>query len=152
MNRFDKWVTLTANLGVVAGLIILAAEVNQNTNAMIATASSDIYDQSLGYFALGMDNEVIAVARFKFANDEELTPFESDQLWWYQYYNFRIFENIYLQHRRGYLERHEWLRYARIIQNRLANDPYAQRVWTEREFTWTQEFKDEVKKLMNADL
>ncbi len=110
MDSINKWLTLIANLGVVAGLIILAVEVNQNTRATVAAASGQIYDQSLDFFALGMDNDVISEARFKQSQGEELTPFETDQLWWHQYYNFRILEHVYLQYRRGFLEDRKWRR------------------------------------------
>ena len=55
---------MVANLGVVAGLIFLAVELNQNTKATIAAASEEVTNQSLGYFALGMDNEVISKALY----------------------------------------------------------------------------------------
>ena len=96
----NRWLILGANVGVVVGLVFLAIELNQNTKAMIAAASEEATRQSLDYFALGMDNQVIARARYKHSVGEELSAFEKNQLWWHQYYNFRIFENIFLQYRR----------------------------------------------------
>ena len=37
-DRLNRWLTLIANLGVVAGLVFLAVELNQNTKATIAEA------------------------------------------------------------------------------------------------------------------
>lgn len=34
MEKTNRWLTLVANLGVVAGLFILIFEVNQNTSAL----------------------------------------------------------------------------------------------------------------------
>lgn len=150
MDNFNRWLTLLANLGVVAGLIILAFEVNQNTKATVAGVSSEIYNQSLDFFALAMDNQIIAEASYKRDVGEELTAFEQNQLWWHQYYNLRILESIFLQYKRGYLEQREWDRYARILRIRLATDPLAQDVWERRAYSWTEDFKAEVARIRQA--
>ncbi len=143
----SRWLTLVANLGVLAGLIFVAIELNQNTKATVASASEQITNQSLDYFALGMDNQVIALARYKQSIGDELSGFEQNQLWWHQYYNFRGFENVYLQYQRGYLEQSEWDRYQRIIKSRLATDEFAQKMWEETQHAWTDEFIAEVERL-----
>jgi len=96
-ERLNQWLTLGANLGVVAGLIFLGIEINQNTRASIAAASEEITIQSLSYFALGMDNQVIARALYKQLVGEQLDGFEQDQLSRHQYYNFRGFQNVFMQ-------------------------------------------------------
>ena len=150
MDRLNRWLILGANLGVVVGLVFLAIELNQNTKATIAAASEEATKQSLDYFALGMDNQVIARARYKHSVGDELSAFEKNQLWWHQYYNFRIFENIFLQYRRGYYEENEWIRYEKIIHFRLTTDPFAQQMWKDRAFSWTKEFKEEGNRIRGA--
>ena len=150
MDRLNRWLILGANLGVVVGLVFLAIELNQNTKATIAAASEEATKQSLDYFALGMDNQVIARARYKHSVGDELSAFEKNQLWWHQYYNFRIFENIFLQYRRGYYEENEWIRYEKIIHFRLTTDPFAQQMWEDRAFSWTKEFKEEGNRIRGA--
>lgn len=46
MDKLNKWITLGANLGVIAGLIFLAFQIKQNTSQMQADASFSI-NQSL---------------------------------------------------------------------------------------------------------
>lgn len=150
-DKVNKWLSLIANLGVLAGLVLVAIEVNQNTKATIASASEQITNQSLDYFALGMDNQVIALARYKQSIGDELSGFEQDQLWWHQYYNFRGFENVFLQYLRGYVEQSEWDRYRKIIQFRLTTDDIALKMWEETQPRWTDEFTVEVERLRNAD-
>ncbi len=151
-DRLNRWLTLFANLGVVAGLVFLAVELNQNTKATIAAASEAITSQSLDYFALGMDNQVIARAKHKYNVGEELSAFEKDQLGWHQYYNFRVFENVFLQYRRGYFEIREWERYEKIIHSQLTTNPFAQQMWEERAFSWTKEFKEEGNRIREATI
>jgi hypothetical protein len=39
-ENLNKWLSLGANLGVVAGLVFLGIEINQNTRATTSAASS----------------------------------------------------------------------------------------------------------------
>ena len=59
MDKLSKWLNLFASLGVIAGLVFLAIEINQNTQATIAAASQELTNQSLEFFSLGMDNQKI---------------------------------------------------------------------------------------------
>jgi len=140
----NKWLTLVANLGVVAGLIFLGIEIDQNTRATIASASEEITNQSLDYFALGMDNEVIARGLFKQATGRELDDFERDQLWRHQFYNFRVFQNVFMQYHRGFLEETEWNTYAVVLRSRLENDPNARKMWEDTAGGWNPNFEAEV--------
>lgn len=148
-ETLNKWLTLAANLGVVAGLIFLAIEINQNTKATIAAASEEVTNQSLEYFSLGMDNEVIARALYKQATDQELNEFEQDQLWRHQFYNFRVFQNVYMQYRRGFLEESEWRTYAVVLRSRLETDPNARKMWSDTAGGWNPFFESEVNSILS---
>jgi hypothetical protein len=149
-EALNKWLTLAANLGVVAGLVFLAIEINQNTNATIAAASEEVTNQSLEYFALGMDNEVIARALYKQATAQDLDEFERDQLWRHQFYNFRVFQNVYMQYRRGFLEQMEWDTYAVVLRSRLENDPNAEKMWADTAGGWNPAFENEVNRILSG--
>ena len=144
MDRLNKWLSLFANLGVVAGLVFLAVELSQNTKATIAAASDELTNQSLEFFSLGIDNQVLARALHKQSMGEDLDAFELNQIWRHQYVNFRVFENAYLQYRRGYYDQTEWDRYRRIIAGRLTKDLIARQMWEDSHGKWTVEFAAEV--------
>ena len=148
-DRLNQWLGVIANLGVMGGLVFLAIELNQNTQATIAAASEELTNQSLEFFSLGMDNQVIARAAHKQRIGEELDDFERDQLRQHQYFNFRVFENAYLQYRRGFYDDSEWSRYRRIISGRLTNDLYAGQMWDDSVGQWTVEFEAEVNSIRN---
>ena len=149
-ERLNKWLSLIANLGVVVGLIFLGFEIRHNTQATIASASEEITDQSLEYFSLGIDNQIVAQALYKRASGGELSGLEEDQLERHQYYNFRVFQNVYLQYRRGFLDEDEWAVYQRVIASRLVNDPYARKMWTETPGSWNIFFQSEVDSLLES--
>jgi hypothetical protein len=149
-DSLNKWLTLIANLGVVIGLIFLGLEIRHNTQATIASASEGVTNQSLEYMALGIDTQIVAQALYKRVSGGELSGLEEDQLRRHQYYNFRGFQNVYLQYRRGFLDEDEWDVYRRVIASRLVNDPYARKMWTDSTGSWNTYFQSEVDLLFES--
>ena len=150
MDRLNQWLNLLTSLGVIAGLVFLAIEINQSTQVTIAAASQELTNQSLEYFSLGMDNQVISRAQHKQSVGEELDAFEQSQLWLHQYFNFRVFENAFLQYRRGFYDQSEWEKYRRIIYRRLSKDIFAKKMWEESDGDWTHEFAAEVNSIRDS--
>lgn len=150
LDGINKWLSLGANVGVLVGIIFLAMEIRQNSEVTIAAASEGVTSQSLEFFALGIDSQVMAQAIYKQSVGEELTGLEENQLWWRQYYNFRLFENAYSQYRRGFFDGEEWARYVEIIDWRLTVDPYARKMWADTSGRWTAAFEEEVNAIQES--
>lgn len=146
-DRINNWLTLAANVGVVVSLLFLAYEINQSTKATIAAASQGLTDQSVMYFDAQLDREIIAQAVYKQRQGGELSGYELHQLGLLQRLNFRVFENAFLQYRRGLYEEREWERYRRIIAGHMDNNPVAIQMWEETKGGWTDEFEAEVESL-----
>lgn len=146
-DRINKWLTLTANIGVIVSLLFLAYEINQSTKATIAAASQGLTDQSLTYFQVQLDSDVVSEAVYKQRQGIELSGYESHQLDLLQHLNFRLFENAFLQYKRGFYEEREWERYRRIIAGNMANNPSAVQMWERTKGGWTDEFAAEVESL-----
>ena len=68
MDRVNKWLTLTANIGIVAGLIFLAIELNQNNVLMKANAYQERSDDLIEISAMIVESDVLssAVAKIDF--------------------------------------------------------------------------------------
>lgn len=150
-ERANTWLTVGANVGVIVGLLFLAYEINQSTRATIAAASEGLTEQSLLYFSLRIDNETIAEASFKQNQGIDLEEYEEFQLELHQHLNFRVFENAYLQYRRGFYDDSEWDRYRRIIANLMKENESSQRMWDRTRGGWTAEFAAEVNGLIPED-
>ncbi len=56
-DRLNSWFTLTANIGVIAGLILVAVQINQNTQIAKAQITNDYYlaDMELELAMMGDD-------------------------------------------------------------------------------------------------
>lgn len=149
-DNMKDWLRIGADLTVVLGILLLAVQIRQNTRAVVAANSTAVTDQSLVFFAAGLDNQVVARAIQKYDDGEPLSSLERSQLARLQYLNFRGFEHAYLQYRSGYYPKAEWKRYRRIMQRVLAEDSIA-RMEIERLRGWglTSEFEEELDRLQS---
>jgi hypothetical protein len=50
MSKLNQWLTLVANLSVVAGIVFLAAEMRQNTAAIQAQTRDSITEKQMEYY------------------------------------------------------------------------------------------------------
>ena len=112
-DNINRWLTLGANVGVVIGLVLLILELNQNSNlvrAQIHQARSDNYESFMVDMA---DTEFLlpAYEKFKAAGGpvdisalDVLDSVERERI--RRYYQGRIggYDNLYLQHKQGYLD------------------------------------------------
>ena len=150
-DRTQSWLTLAANLGVIASILLLAYEINQSTKATIAAASEGLTEHSLVFMSARLDNEVVARATYKSRHGQELDEFEDDQLVLLQHLNFRLFESAFLQFRRGLYEKSEWERYERIIAFLISENRHTIEMWNESSGDWSAEFTEEVERIRDAE-
>ena len=56
-KKIGRWLTLAANIGVIAGLVLVAVQINQNTEIMKAQIANDYYlaDMALELAMMGED-------------------------------------------------------------------------------------------------
>ena len=146
MKKLDpgEVLQMLANFAVLMGIMFLAVEINQSTEAARASSRDAAVDQALSFFEQRLDNEIIARAEFKLLSGAELDAFESYQLANFQYYNFRTFENIFIHHENGLFSQSEWIKYRDILVEVLESNQIAMEVWTATPSHWSAAFREEV--------
>ncbi len=108
LDRLNRWMTLAANIGVIAGILFLSFELRQNTMASRLQAASDFQDSfSEIEFFISQSPEFAALL-VKGRKGEELT--ETDQLRLTTFYGnvLRTWQNSHLQHLSGALDGDIW--------------------------------------------
>jgi hypothetical protein len=55
LDSINRWLTLGANLGVLAGIVFLGLEIRQNSEALLAGSRQDLLDADLGVLDNLMD-------------------------------------------------------------------------------------------------
>jgi len=103
MSKLERWLTLVANLSVVAGIVFLAAEMRQNTQAIQAQTRDSITEKQMEFLlSVGTNPEAADV----FRRGNQAGGFEAGSLDFVMYFNitqanFREWENSHYQYESG---------------------------------------------------
>ena len=109
LEKLNTWLTLVANLGVLAGIVILAVEISQNTRALNAAALNDIQDDILELVSVDVDAVSFSLGiDEKIRNGELLSDMEAEihlrkfiramrihESHWFQYDSGLLDEELY---------------------------------------------------------
>jgi hypothetical protein len=109
--NFGQSVQILANVGVVAGIIFLALEVQQNNDSLAAQASLGRLAATTSRLALGLNNPDLAHINFKAMSGEALTPEERNRYFDYTLYTMMHWRWEYEAYRAGdlsYLDLPAW--------------------------------------------
>jgi hypothetical protein len=114
-DRISRWLTLGANLGVLAGILLILFELNQNADLMRAQMIQARVDQITAKYDGMIHSEFwpeIWSKRRSANTDREwiasLTPHEYERV---KYYYFREYEDLrsqYFQYVEGYVSEQYW--------------------------------------------
>ena len=116
LDKLNKWLALAANIGVIAGIIFLALEVQVNTTAIRSSTIQAITDASAN--SLQLLSSDAALAQLRIDGVKYLACLIERRAYQYHVYyrqHWLRFQNIFFQHRIGVLADSVWGTYARII-------------------------------------
>ncbi len=116
LNPLNTWLTLAANLGVIAGIIFLALEIQQNTRTMQAAAiqdSTNIARQQILMFAT--DAETNRIAMIGTEDPTKLSPEERKRYFWINRSFWLGMQGLNRQWEMGVLPDEKWDVWTRII-------------------------------------
>ena len=108
LDRWGGWITLFANLGVVAGLVFLGLELQDNSQVTRAeAATARLASQIAAETAFMGEDAATAVAR-AMATPDELSDREILQVWAYLNAAMLAIQQSYEMHRLGLATEEDW--------------------------------------------
>ncbi len=114
LNKVNHWLTLLANIGVLAGIVFLAIEIRQSGDAVTAQMQDSIAD---GFIALNMatinDPQVGVTWVIGLNEPERLSDAEAIRFSMLMRALFNQFIRVHGLYRTGLLEESDWALYAR---------------------------------------
>jgi hypothetical protein len=124
-DRLNRWLSLSANLAVIAGIIFLGFELRQN-NHLLQQQAEHVYFQNRVVLseALMHDND-LAEIYIKASKEEELSDVEALRVGRYYRRLFRGFEWEYGQHRDGLIT----IQRFDVWTNFINENKYARENW-----------------------
>lgn len=154
----NRWLTLAANLGVLVGLLLLVAELNQNSEllrAQIHQARSDTYE---AFVVDGADTQYFLPAweKFRSAGGPEnvaaldtLTPIELARVSRYLQGRLGGYDNLFFQYKNGYLD--EEFYQTRVVQSIRDFVPIYSKLGLLRPSLITPSFLAEIERIRSSD-
>jgi len=100
IERINPWLNFLSNLGVIAGIVFLAFQIQQDKELAAASLRNDISRQIVD-FNQDMASETFGPVLFKAFSGEELSPYE--EFVYSRFYTaaFELAENSYFQFKAG---------------------------------------------------
>ena len=140
-DRLNRWLTLGANLGVIAGIVFLAIELRQNTEATISSAELDVTNlQTEFHMRLAENADLARVYSVGQRDPAALTETERSQFRYLVAGLFLFIEGVYKQYRRGFIPVDGWTPYEDLLSYMLDGE-LTYDWWTARSTVFWPEFE-----------
>ena len=141
-EELDRWLSLLANVGVIAGIVFLAVEIRQNTEMVESQTRDSITEKQIPVFewyATSTENNRIRVEGDRLGLDPG-SP-EASQYAWMIAGNLRLWENEWYQYKQGLFEPEEFEPRINIWKQMIDNAPGMKKMWETQRYSYSPEFK-----------
>ena len=113
LDKLNKWLTLIANVAVLGGLVFLALEIQQNTNAVRSAAVQEAINIAREHPLMFVQNPEIN--RLAMADYDSLSDEDKQRRFWLAVSFWHAMQGLYRQHDLGTLPEPEWEVWVRVI-------------------------------------
>ena len=139
IGNFQSWSTLIANVSVVAGIVFLVIELNQNSQMMAAQTRATITQEIIHLIEREHDTNVAPVFR-KINSGEEISEQEDDTASNLLVLRLRHWENVHYQYQIGLFDEDEFQAILAAIQSNFEAQ-YMKDLWNQQRFMYAAEFQ-----------
>ena len=145
IDSFNRWFTVIANIGVLAGIVFLAVEVSQNTNMMRSQTRDAVAEKQVDYFfTIGSNLETPSIwgkaTSGYFGSETVLSPDERTAFFYLFQGVLRIWENEYYQFQSGLFEEPEFIPRTIAWRRFLDANKGGREVWERVQDAYSPEF------------
>lgn len=150
MGKIDlgQGLSILANVGVIAGILLLAYELNQNQRMMQAQTRTQISDTLVNMLSQDMAIPGLFEVMVKAGAGESLSPTEELLLDRHESMFWRYRENVSYQYRTGLYEASEYFPQREQWRRELNTIEPVRRSWCNRRGTLSADFVSEIDGLL----
>ena len=112
IDSVNKWLTLAANVGVIAGIVFLGLEIQQNSEALQAGSRQGLLEADI----VVLDNYMDYPQIYPYANHENLTGDDAIRIQVLFITMLRIREFAWLQYNNGFLDEQTFTAYLEPLR------------------------------------
>jgi hypothetical protein len=148
-SKLNERLTLVANLSVVVGIVFLAVELNQNTQAIQAQTRDSITEKQMEYLGWVATNRDLAEVLVEASSSglAELDPVDRRMYEWNAMANLREFENSRYQYERGLFSSEEY-EGRRESWRGMVGNPNNREVWSQYRERFAPSFRAEIDRIV----
>ncbi|MBL4572696.1 MAG: hypothetical protein JKY86_06445 [Gammaproteobacteria bacterium] len=148
IDKINTWLTLLANLGVLAGIVFLGIEIQQNTNMVRTQTRDNMAEKQLSWYALAGRDSKTAELYLQGQRDElEQSP-EYFQYVMIVASSLAMMSNEWYQYQQG-MYRPEEFEPRQFRWKRDLRSPGFRRIWSgTQQNQYAQSFRDEVNRII----
>ena len=150
LETLNRWLTLSANIGVLIGIVFLAIEIQQNTNVNRAIAINAIQTGAREQIMALVEYPELLAIEMKSRQGEDLSSEESLML--AAFYNATLLnaENAFFQKEAGLISEDFLRSLGSTIQATTQNHEVGRRYWERNKSSYTVEFQAYVDSLRSV--
>lgn len=111
ISSVNEGFSIIANIGVIASIVFLAVELQQNTNMMESQTRNSIVENQLSFYERGILNSEFAEVANRLRREPDAYPDGSTEYFQYQLFvlsQLRMWENEFFQFQKGLFEADEF--------------------------------------------
>ena len=123
LNRFNGWLNLTANVGVLIGIGLVIFELNQSRQAVQGQTRTELSNTLVQLLSENMGDPEYAAVLHKGNVGEPLTEVEKYQFWRHRAAFVEYTENVYYQYQQGLFSDDEFTRQIGVLRRDLNDFP-----------------------------
>jgi hypothetical protein len=152
MKKIDlgQTIGILANLGVLIGILLLVAELNQNRQLTRAQTRNELSRGLTDLLSLTAGDHGLSDMVVRADRGEELTPTESYRLSTRSELVFRYWENVHYQYRQGLYDESEFSRHRDTIEFVLNASPSLITSWCEERLLYSVPFMTMIDELVDG--
>lgn len=112
LSELNEWLTLTANVGVLAGIIFLGIEIQQNTNVIRASSYNDNINSFNAWRSTVISDPESLRLMAEFRGIDDIDSFKTRLLINSQW---SVYEQAFYSYSYGLMEENEWSRFSTAV-------------------------------------
>ena len=150
LDQLNKWLTLAANIGVIAGIVFLGVEIRQNTQSLQVNAYQQLISQIDSMARLRLQDPDLGMnlhASIQ-AYPAELSDEESYRMYGLFFIITRSADLAYYQYQQGALSHERLMSATAPLQTYVCSDAYRD-FWANAQVFFVTGFREFVASLMN---
>lgn len=150
-EQLNKWLTLGANVAVLAGIVLLIVELDQNHDTVRAQTRNEISQGELMLLGSMSGNKELAELLIKAGQGKELSDAERLMVTTQSESAFRLWQNVHYQGRNGLYDNEEFSKHVDTMRSVLSHSPWLVEYWCNNGQLYPAEFVAEINGLIASD-